>query len=165
MTYLREQIKEELLMDRLIMRFHKHDSSNQNMQAACDLIMCRFKNPPGKNLCFSNAVISCLLNIPVLKNCLLKTQSESAKKESEIFQELFKLTHIPKFSKVSTQRLRYLTKRRCIELGDFRKNFSDNKHHDAWEFCSSILSFIFRDSVEYAYFDEHLFGGVWKSIT
>ena len=29
MTYLREQIKEELLMDRLIMRFHKHDSSNQ----------------------------------------------------------------------------------------------------------------------------------------
>ena len=111
-----------------------------------------------------NEYFSCLLNIPVLKNCLLNTQSDSAKKESEIFQELFKLTHIPKFSKVSTQRLRYLTKRRCIELGDFRKNFSDNKQHDAGEFCSSILPLIFRDSVKYPNFDEHVFGGVWKSM-
>ena len=164
MTNFREQIKEELITGRLIMQFPEHIRSDQNMHVAYHLTMCRFQNPPGRNLCFSNAVISCLLNIPVLKNCLLEAQSVNIKNESDIFQELYKLAKLPKFSKASTQRLRYLTKRRCIKSGELGKNYSNNKQHDVGEFCSSILPFIFSDSVKYPNFDEHLFGGLWKTI-
>ena len=64
----------------------------------------------------------------------------------------------------STQRLRYLTKRKCIESGDVTKNFSDNNQHDAGEFLSSILSYMFKDSVTHENFDEQLFGGLWQNI-
>jgi uncharacterized UBP type Zn finger protein len=151
-------------MHKLIMRSPQNDLSNESMLPNYHMILCSFKNPPKRNLCFSNAVVSLLLNIPVFKDLLKKEENKNINEETDIFKELYKLANLPKFSKASTQRLRYLTKRKCVETGDITKNFSDNNQHDAGEFISSILPYIFENSDKYAHYDEILFGGLWQSI-
>ena len=50
---------------------HEESRHDSNLRNNLPFVLLRFSNPPRKNLCFSNAVISCLLNIPILKKFLL----------------------------------------------------------------------------------------------
>ena len=163
MPFFRDQIKEEILMNQLSSIIHPQlDCDNQLV--IYPLIICSFLNPSRRNLCFSNVVVSVLLNIPVLRNELLHGKSCNIKEANELFKELQRLAKLPKFSKACTNRFRYLTKRKCIESGQSTRNFSDNKQHDAGEFLISVLEHLFKDSVLLQDFDEQIFGGLWQAI-
>ena len=49
-----------------------------------DLILNRYINPPMRNLCFSNAIVTCLVNIPILRKYLQEARSDAKEKKVSI---------------------------------------------------------------------------------
>ena len=122
-----------------------------------------FQNPPRTNLCFCNAVTSLLLNTPPLKQMLSENSNAEISKGSCILQELYKISKERKFGVTSTVRLRYLTKRACMESGQKTKNFSNNQQHDAAEFLFSVLEHTFTEPPMFQNFKEKIFGGLLQT--
>ena len=116
MPLFRDQIKEELLMKQINSRINSNFES-QCMLVSHPLIIHLFLNPPRKNLWFSNAVVSVLLNIPILRSKLLTSQHSDFDASCELFRELHKLTMLPKFTKTSTNKFRQITPKKCIASG------------------------------------------------
>ena len=108
-------------------------------------------------------VTSLILNIPVFQKKLSQITLSDILEDNGLIKELNKQADLPKFSKSSTARFRYLVKGICIENGQATRNFSDNKQNDAGEFLMSVLRHIFEGSRIFHSFDEHIFGGLWQT--
>ena len=102
-----------------------------------------FENPPGRNLCFTNSAVSCVLNIPIIATMLKEYEKEHEDKSS-LLDELSNLAKLTNFSESSTSRLRYLVQSKCFEAGQWTKNFDDNRQHDSGEFILSMLEHLFH---------------------
>ena len=123
-----------------------------------------FSNPPGSNLCFSNAVMSMLLNIAVI-NQIFSADVDSSNLGSEgneITQELSKLCKKTQFSFQSTQRMRTIVKIKCFKDGQLTRKFNDKKQHDAGEFMISLFEHLFRESFQPLDISEQIFGGLMQ---
>ena len=161
MNFFRQEIKEELVMNKIIKKtLEKHSEEHL---ASFPLLIFSFKNPPRKNLCFSNAAISLVLNIPVLRQKMCQITTNELKEENKLLEELHRIANLPKFTNTSTARFRYLTKKMCIEARKSTQNFSNNQQHDVGEFLCSLLEHIFKDSKILQNFDEKMFGGLWQT--
>ena len=122
-----------------------------------------FSNPPRSNLCFSNAVINILLNIPMLTD-FLKTdiETENKSKQNVITMELINLINKPNISCQSTQRIRTFVKAKCFKAGQVTRNFNDKNQHDAGEFMTSVFEHLFKETLLPLEVDEHVFGGLFQ---
>ena len=121
-----------------------------------------FSNPPRSNLCFSNAVVSMLLNIPIINN-MLKSNFETEKlksKHNEITKELITLNNKQHLSHQSTQRIRTIVKTKCFKSGQLTRDFNNKLQHDAGEFMTSIFEHMFKETILPLDFDETIFGGL-----
>ena len=149
-TY-RIQILEELKTSRLQIERNKLQNT-ETLQN--DLKILSFANPSGRNLCFSNSVVTALMNIAVLEN-ILQIEKD---KENDILKELTKLMKISKYNKASTAKIRSMVKSECFKAGQLTRNFNNNKQHDAGEFLISILEHMFSQVPDYLM--EKMFGGL-----
>ena len=123
-----------------------------------------FSNEPGNNLCFSNAVISMLLNIPIM-NDIVSSEIEPGKlntKHNEITKELIKLFKEPQFSFQSTERIRTIIKLKCFKNGQLSRKFNDKKQHDAGEFMTSMFEHLFKETLLPMDSHEKIFGGLMQ---
>ena len=123
-------------------------------------ILIRFSNPPGRNLCFSNAAISCLLNNSILRKFLHGYSIEPAKPLTE---ELKQLSRVKNYHESSTLKLRAIVQLKCFESGQLTKNFNNNKQHDAGEFMQSLLEHLWNENSKNT-LKEEMFGGVSQDI-
>ena len=111
-------------------------------------------------MCFSNSIVSTLLNIPIVKNILSQKSDQipTYSRENEIVTELILLNNLSNLSYASTEQLRSSVSSMCEESGQIRRTFSDNLQHDAGEFLVSLFEHIFKDSI----MDEEIFGGLYQ---
>ena len=116
--------------------------------------LLRFINPEYQNLCFSNSVVSALLNLSTFGK-LFSNETKEMKlyaKKNKLLAELVLLKNVSNLSKASTKELRSIVSSAC---GDGR-NFDDNFQHDAGEFLVSMFDNLFRYSSESNDIDEQL---------
>jgi ubiquitin C-terminal hydrolase len=136
------------------------DKENIGMlQTKC--IVLRFVNPAGKNLCFSNTAMSCILNIPSIKQ--LAENHKRNRKRYSIITEMSKLTKLHNFSTTSTEKIRSIVQHRCFEAGQWTKSFDDNKQHDTGEFLLSLFEHLWNEEEIPISFKEKLFGGLCQN--
>ena len=123
-----------------------------------------FTNPIRNNLCFSNSIVSLLLNIPKFKHFLLTEidQMNLYTDKNEIIAELTALARLQNFTRASTHHLRTIVQAKCTESGQASRTFGDKKQHDASEFLISIFEQILEDLSKLNNFDELLFGGLYQ---
>ena len=124
-------------------------------------ILC-FENPPGRNLCFSNSVVSCLLNIPKL-NTIFKNHDIDSEYNISVYQELSSLAKLKNFYESSTSSLRYMVQSKCFEAGQWTKNFDNNRQHDAGEFMQSLLEHLINENKLPSHFWDEAFGGLCQN--
>jgi hypothetical protein len=140
------------------------NQKNQNLKPENNLILLRFSNPPRKNLCFSNAVASCLLNIQPIKNVILDSRNCNQNLKP-ITKELGKLARLDNFSEASTKKLREIVKLKCFESGQLSKEFDNNEHHDSGEFMQSLFEHFQNEHEDRnESLIENLFGGISQDI-
>ena len=125
------------------------------------LTLHRFKNPPLKNLCFSNVVATCLLNIPVLRK-FLKEESVDTKKRKSIRTELSQLSKLSSTKAISTQQLRAIVMSKCLESGQRNRNFDSNEQFDCVEFLQSLLEHFWKELPIPVTLNETVFGGLYQ---
>ena len=132
---------------------------NTNTSCSMELILLRLKNPPNKNLCFSNVIASCLVNIPVLRKFL---QGKNAEFENQrtISAELSNLARSLSCSSKSTQRLRTIVMTKCLMSGQSNRNFNNNMQFDCVEFLQSLLEHFWKEQSLDENIDEKVFGGL-----
>ena len=138
-----------------------NQGNERNISCSIDLVLLRLKNPPRKNLCFSNVVASCLINIPVLRKFL---QGKTALLENQrtISAELSELArHLSTDSK-STQRLRTIVMTKCIMSGQKNRNFNNNMQFDCVEFMQALFEHFWGEQSWDENLDEHVFGGLFQ---
>jgi uncharacterized UBP type Zn finger protein len=149
----------------------KIDSSNQK-EGQENINMDHFKilmfiNPANRNLCFSNSIVSALLNIPNFSKLLSnKTdQMELYSRKNELIAELINLNQTLNLSNASTQRIRSVLSSMCEKSGQIQRNFSDfsdNSQHDAGEFLITLFEHLFSDPILSNNIDEEIFGGLYQ---
>ena len=135
------------------------EKSNDNVPNHHLKLLC-FINPKNRNLCFSNSVVSALLNLSTFSNVFSK-ETESTKlyaKRNKAFAELLVLKNLSNFSRASTQKLRSIVSSACDDGIDFDDNFQ----HDAGEFLVALFEQLFRDFDASNNIDEQIFGGLFK---
>jgi uncharacterized UBP type Zn finger protein len=133
--------------------------NNEFLAMNKDLIMIRFSNPSRKNLCFSNAAVSSLLNVPILRKFLSEYNMHID--ENPITEELVFLAKVNNLSEASSQKIREIVKSRCFQAGQLTKDFCNNNQHDSGEFMQSLLEHFWNENVQLANtFKEDMFGGV-----
>ena len=108
-----------------------------NISSSIDLVLLRFENPPRKNLCFSNVVVTCLLNIPSLRK-YFQGKKSVIEDPRTIIAELSNLSRHLKSSKKSTQKVRTIVKKKCFKEGQATRNFNNNMQFDCMEFLQSL---------------------------
>jgi hypothetical protein len=129
--------------------------NERNISCSIDLILLRLKNPPRKNLCFSNVVATCLINIPVLRKFL---QGKTAVLENQrtISAELSELArHLSTDSK-STKRLRTIVMTKCLMSGQKNRNFNNNMQFDCVEFMQALFEHFWEEQSWDENLDEHV---------
>ena len=134
---------------------------NTILHSSIDLITLRFNNPWGKNLCFSNVVVSCLLNIPPLRKYLQGKKNVEENPRSIVY-ELTNLARHLSDSQKSTQRLRTIVMAKCLAAGQTRKNFNSNRQFDCVEFLQALLEHFWMEVTEQEYLEELVFGGIYQ---
>ena len=130
------------------------ENSNDNVPNHHLKLLC-FINPKNRNLCFSNSVVSALLNLSTFSNVFSK-ETESTKvyaKRNKAFAELLVLKNLSNFSRASTQKLRSIVSSACDDGIDFDDNFQ----HDAGEFLVALFEQLFRDFDASNNIDEKIF--------
>ena len=136
--------------------------TNQSHKSDKVFKILAFSNPPRSNLCFSNAVASLLLNIPILQDIITSDDRirKVKEKDSEIINELIRLCQSPQFSNQSTNKFRTLVKAKCFKAGQVTRNFNNKLQHDAGEFMTSTFEHMFKEPVLPIDIDERIFGGI-----
>ena len=130
-----------------------------NHPASIDLVLLRLQNPPLKNLCFSNVVASCLINIPVLRKFLRGKTSEFDNQRT-ITAELSRLARHLSSSLKSTQRLRTIVMTKCLMSGISNRNFNNNTQFDCVEFIQSLFEHFWEEQSWDEDLEEQMFGGL-----
>ena len=126
-----------------------------------NLKLLRFNNPPGKNLCFSNVIASCLLNIPPLRKFLQEKNYHEEQRQS-IGAELSYLSKQKNNKQFSTQRLRTIIMNRCFESGQLTKEYNSNMQYDCVEFLQSLLEHFWVEPTIPDNLGEAVFGGIFQ---
>ena len=140
-----------------------NDGGHPNRFKNSSLKILKFPNPPQRNLCFSNAITSALLNAPVIKSMISEnTDHLNLHLNKKMITEIIRLTSIPNLTIVSTENLRLIVSTICEESGQIRQNFSDTFQHDAGEFLISIFEHLFIDSFDSYKIEEDIFGGLYQ---
>ena len=106
----------------------------------------RFVNPGGNNLCFSNAVVTVILNSKAIQN-LLRGNFQNLN-QSLIFRELKRLSALPSYQASSTKQLRRIIQEQCLRSQQNARNFDSNAQFDAAEFMGSLLEHMLYDNHE-----------------
>ena len=135
-----------------------------NAKSINNLKILLFTNPARKNLCFSNAITSSLLNLPMFQ-LILSNQSEKMKQNSsqnEIISELKYLNNRSNISKASTLKLRSIVHSYCEGSRQMTRSFNDNEQHDAGEFLTSVFEHMFQDHTTSNNIDDIMFGGLFQ---
>ena len=141
------------------------NQKNQNIEPENYSILLRFSNPPRKNLCFSNAVASCLLNIQTIRNVLLNGRN-CTQNMKPITKELGKLARLDSFSDASTKQLRSIVQLKSFESGQLSKEFDNNEQHDSGEFMQSLFEHFSNEHKDRnETLIENLFGGISQDIS
>ena len=117
----------------------------------------KFINPDLKNLCFSNAVTTSLLNLKAFQEIL---KIEASASECTILAELKRLSNYKNHYKSSTLTLRRTVQGECLRSGQLLRTFDDNEQHDAAEFLNSIFEHMSKKSQNPARARESLCGGL-----
>ena len=127
-----------------------------------NLILHRFNNPPMRNLCFSNVVVTCLLNVPILRTYLQENEESNCKESRSIFGELINLSRKEGDKLMSTQRLRTIVTSKCLESGQTSHTFNNNMQFDCVEFLQSLLEHFWKESSVPDTWNESIFGGLFQ---
>ena len=122
----------------------------------------RFLNPPGTNLCFSNAAASCLLNIPELNMFLNEVKNKNIDQNS-IAGELRKLSSMTNYTLATTERLRSIVETKCFEKEQWTKNFNNNGQHDSGEFIQSLFEHLWSHQATPPALKDEVFGGLCQN--
>ena len=142
--------------------------SNQNISQEnaimSHLKILKFINPANRNLCFSNSIVSVLLNIPIFNKLLAEKtiQMNLYCRKNKMIEELVTLNCLSNQSKTSTHKLRSIVAVICEESGQIGRSFSENLQYDAGEFLISMFEHLFKDSVASNNIDEQIFGGLYQ---
>ena len=118
----------------------------------------RFVNRNNRNLCFSNAVTSILLNNSGITDIIVG--DTPLRFENAIFKELKQLYERENLEYSSTRRLRQIVDSECL-MNMEQKNFDDNNQHDAAEFLLSLLQHLLENDNALI---NHLFGRTTTAI-
>ena len=132
-------------------------SMETDFSGSIELVLLRLKNPHGKNLCFSNVVASCLINIPILRKYLKGTIIETQRTISEEMAQLAR--HLSSSSR-STEKLRTNVMTKCLMSEQTNKNYNNNKQFDCVEFMQSLLEHFWKEQPQDEAIDEKVFGGI-----
>ena len=103
----------------------------------------RFVNPGGNNLCFSNAVVSVILNLQGIQDILRGNFPRL--NQNSIFSELKRLSTLPSNQTSSTKKLRRMVQEQCLRNQQNARNFDSNAQFDAAEFFGSLLEHMLYD--------------------
>ena len=106
----------------------------------------RYVNPGGNNLCFSNAVVSVVLNLKGIKDLL--RQNYPRLNQNLIFRELKRLSNLQSYQTSSTKKLRRIVQELCLGNQQNDRNFDSNAQFDAAEFLGSLLEHMFYGNSE-----------------
>ena len=123
-----------------------------------EFVILRFVNDIGTNLCFSNAAISCLLNIQEFKNGIQNIEKVFG--QLSICEELSRLVNLENFTTTTTENIRTIVKMKCFENGQWTKNFNNNRQHDCGEFIHSLLEHFWNEPIVPLSLRDLVFGGL-----
>ena len=115
-----------------------------------------------RNLCFSNVVVTCLLNVPILRTYLQENEESNCKESRSIFGELINLSRKEGDKLMSTQRLRTIVTSKCLESGQTSHTFNNNMQFDCVEFLQSLLEHFWKESSVPDTWNESIFGGLFQ---
>lgn len=109
----------------------------------------RFVNPPRENLCFSNAVVTVLLNIRSIQELL--NENLPTLEQNPVYRVLRKLSKVQNNETSSTRPLRRRVQQQCILNNQNARNFDNNDQFDAAEFLGSLLEHMLIDHPDIVY--------------
>jgi ubiquitin C-terminal hydrolase len=159
---LRLEMKDELNIGKLFPTTADEPILQDNVSLHIELKMLSFINPSRTNLCFSNAVTSALLNIPILAQALAEIKIAPISNFNKIIAEIRNLSNLQNYRNASTKNLRNIVTSLCCESEEENKNYSNNAQHDAGEFFQSVLEHMFEKEGLPPFFDEKMFGGLYQ---
>ena len=141
--------------------FHQQERKSRKKitELMNDCQILKFVNPARKNLCFSNAVTSALMNVPALTE-ILKVETNEEISNNKILIELRRLSTLKKQSRSSTQTLRKIVQEECFSSGQLFRTFNDDNQHDAAEFLSSMIEHLSKNAPNIQGIKEKLCGGL-----
>ena len=134
-------------------------TSHENVKLDTRVVGCKilkFSNPPRRNLCFSNAVASVLMNIPAF----IAGLQENELAENPILIELKRLFDLKNESRSSTLTFRKIIEDACLQNGQLLRSFNDNDQHDAAEFLTSVFEHLAKMDPSPVKITERVFGGL-----
>ena len=123
-----------------------------------NLKVLKFVNPTGKNLCFSNAIMTLLMNIKGIRDVINGTTHLLF--ENSILKALRRVYQKPNFTVTSTQNLRRVVEEECLASNQMRI-FNNNAQCDAAEFLNSLLEHLLKDD---PHVSRNLFGQTMETI-
>ena len=123
-----------------------------------NLKVLKFVNPAGKNLCFSNAIMTLLMNIKGIRDIINGTTQLLY--ENPILQALRRVYQKQNFTVTSTQNLRRVVQEECLASNQMRI-FNNNDQCDAAEFLNSLLEHLLKDD---PHVSRNLFGQTMETI-
>ena len=141
----------------------KKEAIGQNLDHHHILLLA---NNSGKNLCFSNAVTTSLLNMKPIREALTQfnPNSEISNQTLDIWRELNKLANLPKYKQTTTILLRSIVKQRCENLKLATEDFDNDHQHDVAEFMNCIFQLLFSANDSTFNLRTQLFGGLIRKI-
>ena len=115
--------------------YRKRTKMGQNSFTAAvneDLKIYKFENPAGRNLCFSNAITTVILNIQGIQDML--TGDFPMLNQNSVFKVLKSHSEVPNNTASSTKSLRRIVQDKCLRNQQNNRNFDNNRQFDAAEF-------------------------------
>ena len=114
----------------------------------------------------SNAAITCILNIPIIRRFLIDDQLLSVdEKKNALLVELSHLANIPNNeTNISTTHIRNIVQSKCFEVAQMGKSFNDNNQHDCVEFIQSLLEHLWNEDEVPLDLKENIFGGLSQEV-
>ena len=134
-------------------------TSHKNVQVDTNVVGCKilkFSNPIRRNLCFSNAVATVLMNIPDFITGL----QENELVNNPILIELKRLFDLKNESRSSTLTFRKIIEDACLQNGQLLRSFNDNNQHDAAEFLTSVFEHMDKKDLSSVKIKEKVFWGL-----
>ena len=138
---------------------NRSETVKQKMNADLgSLKVLKFVNPGGTNLCFSNAIMTLLMNIKAIRDIINGTTQLFY--ENLILQSLRRIYQKQNLTVTSTQNLRRVVEEECLGSNQIRI-FNNNDQCDAAEFLQSLLEHLLIDD---PHVSRNLFGQTMETI-